>query len=50
MRRWVDDGASIYDMDDGADEHLHTGEWATNCITQALFESIEGAVEAAGVT
>ena len=50
MKRWVDDGASIYDMDDGADEHLHTGEWATNCITQALFESIEGAVEAAGVT
>jgi len=50
MKRWVDDGASIYDMDDGAPEHLHTGEWATNCVTQALFESIEGAVEAAGAS
>lgn len=47
MKRWVDDGASIYEMDDGANEHLHTGEWATNCITQALFESVEAAVEEA---
>jgi hypothetical protein len=45
MKRWVDEGASIYDMDDGADEHLHTGEWATGCLSQALFESIVRAVE-----
>jgi acyl-CoA thioesterase-1 len=50
MKRWVDDGAPILDMDDGADSHLHTSEWATNCLTQALFESIARAVEEAGVT
>jgi len=38
------------DMDDGAAEHLHTGEWATNCLTQALFEQITRAVEAEGTT
>jgi hypothetical protein len=29
---------------------LHMSDWATNCITAALFHSIERAVEAEGVT
>jgi hypothetical protein len=37
MRRWVDDHvAQIGDLEDGADSHLHTGEWATNCVSKAL--------------
>jgi acyl-CoA thioesterase-1 len=40
MRRWVDDKIPISDLEDGADNHLHTGEWATRCITQALSEAI----------
>ena len=47
MKRWIDDGASLADMDDGAKEHLHTSEWATNCVTQALFEAITQRVDAA---
>jgi hypothetical protein len=38
MKRWVDDGMPLPELDDGGE--LHTGEWATGCITQALFESI----------
>jgi acyl-CoA thioesterase-1 len=52
MKRWVDDKvvASVTDLDDGANEHLHTGEWATNCISQALFDAISGRLDAAYVT
>jgi lysophospholipase L1-like esterase len=52
MKQWVDDKvvASVTDLDDGADEHLHTGEWATSCISRALFEAIAGKLDAAGVT
>jgi acyl-CoA thioesterase I len=50
MKRWVDDGIPIFDLDDGENTHLHTGEWATNCITHALFGAIERAVELDSVT
>jgi acyl-CoA thioesterase-1 len=50
MKRWVDDGIPILDLDDGENSHLHTGEWATNCITHALSDAIERAVEMDGVT
>lgn len=52
MKRWVDDKvvASVTDLDDGADEHLHTGEWATRCISQALFDAIAEKLDAAVVT
>ena len=42
MRRWcIQDGVALADMDDGG--HLHTSDWATGCITQALFEAIKTA-------
>ena len=51
MRRWVDDKVvQIGDLDDGVAPHLHTGEWATNCITQALCGAIEQAVAAEATT
>jgi acyl-CoA thioesterase-1 len=50
MQRWVDDKIPIEELDDGADTQLHTSDWATNCITQALTSSIERAVKAEGVT
>jgi acyl-CoA thioesterase-1 len=50
MQRWVDDNIPIEELDDGADTHLHTSDWATNCVTQALFDAIKQAVETDGVT
>ena len=50
MRRWVEDNIPICDLEDGADAHLHTGEWATNCLTEALFDAIMQAVKAEGTT
>jgi hypothetical protein len=51
MRRWVGDHvAEIGDLEDGADAHLHTGEWATNCVTKALADAIVLAAAAAGTT
>jgi acyl-CoA thioesterase-1 len=52
MKRWVDDKvvASVTDLDDGADEHLHTGEWATSCISRALFDAVAERLDAAGAT
>ncbi|WGR92356.1 SGNH/GDSL hydrolase family protein [Bradyrhizobium sp. ISRA443] len=44
MKRWVDDGIPLAELDDGAQEHLHTSEWATNCVTQALFGAIDQAL------
>jgi len=40
MKRWVDDGIPLPELDDGKENNLHTGEWATGCVTQALFEAI----------
>jgi acyl-CoA thioesterase-1 len=48
MKQWVRDGISIEILDDG--EKLHTGEWATRCVTQALYEAIVQAVQAEPTT
>jgi hypothetical protein len=45
MRRWVDDNIPISALEDGADNHLHTGEWATHCVAQALCDAIAQAVQ-----
>ena len=47
MKRWVDDNIPLGALDDGADAHLHTSEWATSCVTQALCEVIIKRVETA---
>jgi acyl-CoA thioesterase I len=47
MRRWVDDKIPIEELEDGADAHLHTSDWATNCVTRALAGAIERAVKVA---
>jgi hypothetical protein len=50
MRRWVDDNIPISALEDGADNHLHTSEWATGCVADALSVAIERAVKAKGTT
>jgi hypothetical protein len=46
MRRWVkDDKILLPELDDGG--KLHTSEWATDCVTQTLFDVIKQAVDAA---
>jgi len=50
MKRWVDDGIPLSELDDGAPEHLHTSEWATNCVTQALFGAIDEALAPEAIT
>lgn len=44
MQRWVEDKIPLHELDDGADAHLHTSDWATGCVTQALFGAIGEAV------
>jgi acyl-CoA thioesterase I len=47
MKRWcVQDKIPLADMDDG--EKLHMSEWATKCVTNALFRAIEQKLAAAG--
>jgi hypothetical protein len=50
MERWiVQDGTSIEDLIDPTDgDRLHMSEWATNCMSQALFGAIAGVLDAAG--
>jgi GDSL-like lipase/acylhydrolase family protein len=46
MRSWVtNDKVLLPELDDGGG--LHTSEWATDCVTHALFEVIKHAVDAA---
>jgi acyl-CoA thioesterase I len=45
MRRWYQDHIPLDELDDGGG--LHTSEWATACLTQALLGSIVGASQAA---
>ena len=46
MRCWVtDDKVPLPELDDGGG--LHTSEWATDCVTQTLFDVIKQAVDAA---
>jgi acyl-CoA thioesterase-1 len=49
MRRWCrQDGIPIEDLvDPDDDSHLHMSDWATNCVTKALFEAITRAPAAA---
>ena len=52
MRHWVkQDGISIEELAREGDENkLHMSEWATNCATLALFQSIMARLGAAGVS
>lgn len=50
MRRWVDDKIPISALEDGADNHLHTSEWAAVCLAEALSDAIERAVKAKSTT
>lgn len=45
MQRWVQDKIPIEELDDGGE--LHASEWATACVSQALFDTIGGAPQAA---
>jgi hypothetical protein len=48
MKRWVGDGIPLPELDDGGE--LHTSEWATGCVTQALFEAINDALARTPIT
>ena len=50
MRRWVDDQIPISALEDGADNHLHTSDWATGCVAEVLGNAIERAVKTEGRT
>jgi hypothetical protein len=52
MRHWViQDGISIADLvREGDGAKLHESEWATGCVTRALFEQIMARLQAAGVS
>lgn len=52
MRHWVDhDHVSIDDLVRAGDEKmLHMSDWATDCVTRALFQSITARLEADSVT
>ncbi len=43
MKRWVQDGIPLSEMDDGVDPHLHTSDWATRCISAALDDAMAAA-------
>jgi acyl-CoA thioesterase I len=50
MERWVKDGVDIKQLiREGDANELHMSDWATNCVTQALYEAITNA-PAASVT
>ncbi|MBR0796720.1 SGNH/GDSL hydrolase family protein [Bradyrhizobium jicamae] len=42
MKQWIKDGVLLPELDDGGE--LHTSDWATGCVTQALFEAINDAL------
>ena len=48
MRRWcVDGGIPIAELIDPTDpSQLHMSDWATNCVTRALYGAIKGALPA----
>jgi acyl-CoA thioesterase I len=52
MKRWSVDGqVPMSELIDPADnDKLHMSDWATNCMTQALYGAIKQALEAEGVT
>jgi acyl-CoA thioesterase-1 len=51
MREWADHLVPMEELVRKGDQlKLHMSDWATNCVTAALFRSIRRAVEAAGAT
>jgi lysophospholipase L1-like esterase len=46
----VGTNAIFGDLEDGADSHLHTGVWATNCVSKAFGDAIAPAAAAVGIT
>ena len=46
MRRWrTQDGVQLDELVDPTDpSKLHTSEWATNCVSQALHDAIAAAI------
>jgi hypothetical protein len=52
MKRWSVDGdvpmSELIDPTDG--DKLHMSDWATNCMTQALFGAIKQKLETEGIT
>jgi acyl-CoA thioesterase-1 len=51
MREWADHQVPMEELVRKGDQlKLHMSDWATNCVTAALFRSIRRAVEAAGAT
>ena len=52
MRHWVvRDGVSIGDLVREGDElKLHMSDWATDCVTRALFEQIKSRLPAEGAS
>jgi acyl-CoA thioesterase-1 len=48
MAQWVKDGMRVTDLTDPEDafSHLHMSEWATACVTRALYGAIAGAPQA----
>jgi GDSL-like Lipase/Acylhydrolase family len=51
MREWADHRVPMEELvRDGDQLKLHMSDWATHCVTAALFRSIRRAVEAAGAT
>lgn len=52
MKRWFVDGqVPMSELIDPIDpDKLHMSDWATNCMTQALYGAINQALEADGVT
>jgi acyl-CoA thioesterase-1 len=51
MREWADHQVPMKELvRDGDQLKLHMSDWATHCVTAALFRSIRRAVEAAGAT
>jgi acyl-CoA thioesterase I len=50
MQRWQEVIPMRELIDPTDHDELHMSDWATRCVTQALFEAIKQVVEAEGVT
>jgi hypothetical protein len=51
MRAWADHQVPMEELVRKGDQsRLHMSDWATNCVTGALFRSIKRVVAAAGAT
>jgi hypothetical protein len=51
MREWADHHVPTEELVRKGDPlKLHMSDWATNCVTSALFQSISRVADAAGVT